>query len=129
MQHQKAIYLQEMGITRWQLRKPQLFPQYQPLFDISHAPLLVICSESDTKHPLMNKILNAFAVDQTQVEYLTMQAFEDHQGTLPNIIWSTVGNISELNGHQILTSPNLDMLSNNHQEKKSLWKQFCDLKK
>ena len=129
MQHQKAVYLQEMGITRWQLRKPQLFPNYNPTSDISHASLLVVCCDSDIKMPLMEKILSAFSLDKTKVEYFSMQQFEDYQGSLPTFIWSTLGEINSLQEHQVLISPTLTTLNNDPHAKKSLWKQFCALKK
>lgn len=129
MQHQKAVYLQEMGITRWQLRKPQLFPNYNPVSDISHASLLVVCDDKDINNPLMKKILTAFSVKRDQVTYFSMQEFEDYQGTLPNLIWSTLGDVSALPEHNILTSPDLTTLSEDHKAKQSLWKQFCALKK
>lgn len=125
MEHQKAVYLQEMGITQWKLRRPQLFSNCPSVKDISHAPLLVICSKPDITHRLMAKILSAFNVSVNQVQYFSMQAFENHQGTFPTLIWSTLGQVSQLQKHHIITSPPLAQLSQDPLAKKSLWEQFC----
>ncbi|MCK5819611.1 MAG: DNA polymerase III subunit psi [Psychromonas sp.] len=129
MEHQKAVYLQEMGITRWQLRKPQLFLNCTILADISHAPMLIICSKADIRHPLMEMILCAFNFPYDEVQFFSMQAFQDHQGALPTMIWSTLGHISGLKEHQIMTTPHLAQLSKEPLQKKSLWEQFCAFKK
>ncbi len=129
MEHRKAVYLQEMGITQWQLRKPQLFLSCPLVKEISHATLLVICSKYDITHPLMAKILSAFDVQANQVQYFSMQEFEDHQGTFPTMIWSTIGRVSQLQEHQIIISPPLAQLSQDPLAKKSLWEQFCACKK
>lgn len=127
MQHQQAVYLQEMGITRWQVRKPNLFSHSDATeqLDLSRYSLLVLCSEADFSHPLMAKILNAFHFSADSVYHCSMAQFEDQQGALPEYIWSTFGAINQPFGHKLLTSPPISQLENNPKEKKALWKQFC----
>ena len=62
MLHQKALYLQEMGITHWQVRKPGLFTKGSgfPMLDLSNCKLLFICAEGEFEHPLTGAILKAF---------------------------------------------------------------------
>lgn len=127
MKHQQAVYLQEMGITRWQVRKPDLFSQSDAAesVDLSRYSLLVLCSEADFAHPLMAKILSAFNFPADAVYHCSMAQFENQQGVLPEYIWSTFGPVNQPFGHKLLTSPPLPELENDPQEKKALWKQFC----
>ncbi|WP_028863541.1 DNA polymerase III subunit psi [Psychromonas aquimarina] len=127
MKHQQAVYLQEMGITRWQIRKPDLFPRSKNAdpVDLSRYSLLVICSDEDFQHPLMEKILTAFKFKTDDVYHCSMSEFEDQQGDLPEYIWTTVGEINQPHGHKLLTSPSLLRLADNPEDKKALWKQFC----
>ncbi|WP_413700141.1 DNA polymerase III subunit psi [Psychromonas sp. KJ10-10] len=64
MLHQKAFYLQEMGITHWQVRKPALFAQGSgfPLLDLSDCHLLFVATQEEFEHPLTIAILKAFNI-------------------------------------------------------------------
>ncbi|MCG6200186.1 DNA polymerase III subunit psi [Psychromonas antarctica] len=127
MKHQQAVYLQEMGITRWQVRKPTLFSHLSVTVpvDLSHYSLLVLSSEADFSHPLMKKILKAFNFPVDAVYNCSVAEFENLQGPLPEYIWSTFGEISEPVGHKLLTSPPVAELENSPPQKKALWEQFC----
>ncbi len=127
MKHQQAVYLQEMGITRWQVRKPGLFGNFREkeAVDLSRYSLLVLSSEAEFSNPLMSKILKAFKFAVDDVYNCSMAEFEDLQGPLPEYIWSTIGPINQPFGHKLLTSPPLSQLENNPKEKKALWEQFC----
>ena len=127
MKHQQSVYLQEMGITRWQVRKPELFNSIgvTDSKDLSRYSLLVVSSETEFSHPLMAKILQAFKFSAEQVYYCSMTEFENLQCPLPEYIWSTLGDINQPVGHKLLTSPSLSILENNPKEKKALWEQFC----
>ncbi|HEY5715568.1 MAG TPA: DNA polymerase III subunit psi [Psychromonas sp.] len=129
MKHQQAVYLQEMGITRWQLRKPELFPRQINAgdIDLSHYSLLLIASEADFAHPLLVNILKALHFKLSDVYCCSMAQFENQQGPLPAFIWSTMGKIEHPYGHKLLTSPVIAKLANDAQAKKALWKQFCAL--
>ena len=131
MQHQKAVYLQEMGITRWQVRKPSLFSAVQDSarLDLSDYSLLVLCTESEFSHPLMSKILKAFNFSSSDTYHCSLAEFEAHQGQLPEYIWSTLGSINQLHGHKLLTSPPISQLAGSAQAKKILWEQFCAFEK
>ena len=130
MLHQKAFYLQEMGITRWQVRKPDLFSKAEnnSAVDLSAYDLLVLCSEKAIAHPLTAKILSAFNMQEDKVYHCSMDEFENQQGALPTMIWSTLGPINQPYGHQLLTSPSIEILAENPHEKKALWEQFCAFK-
>ncbi len=126
MKPRQAIFLQEMGITRWQVRKPALFKAEQTLkqLNLSHCELLVVCSEEDKKHPLMPLIIRAFGLDRDNVKFCSLEQFEQQQGTLPHLIWSTIGTITTSTS-QVLASPSLSQLAKQGSDKKSLWEQFC----
>ncbi|GLS90917.1 hypothetical protein GCM10007916_19840 [Psychromonas marina] len=128
MLHQKALYLQEMGITHWQVRKPALFTNGSgfPMLDLSACKLLLVCGEGEFNHPLTSAILNAFNVKPAEVCSCTMEQFENQQGELPEIIWSTLGEIKQP-GHALLTSPTIAELALQPLAKKQLWKEFCAL--
>lgn len=127
MKHQQAVFLQEMGITHWQVRKPALFKAEQDLqqLNLSACKLLVLCVDADRDHPLMLAILRAFNIDADSVVYCSLAQFENQQAALPDLIWSTLGEITALPGHQLLHSPSLSQLVLQTHAKKSLWKQFC----
>lgn len=129
MKHQQALYLQEMGITRWQVRKPDLFPLSLNLcaLDLSHYKLLLVASEDDFAHPLMVSILNAFNLKLSEVYCCSTEQYESLQGQLPELIWSTLGEINQPYGHKLLTSSTIAQLANDAKAKKALWKQFCTL--
>jgi len=127
MKHQQAIILQEMGVTHWQVRKPNLFSEEEERKQLNLAiyNLLVVCTEQDKKHALMPAIINAFGIEPDSVIYCSLTQFENQQGTLPKLIWSTLGKSDVLPPHQLLNSPSLAMLNEQGVAKKSLWKQFC----
>jgi DNA polymerase-3 subunit psi len=127
MKHQQAVFLQEMGITHWQVRKPALFKTEEILkqLNLSVCKLLVVCNVEDKKHALMPAILSAFNIDADSVVYCSLAQFEKQQGTLAQLIWSTIGEIEASATHQLLHSPSLAMLAVNGEAKKALWKQFC----
>jgi DNA polymerase-3 subunit psi len=129
MLHQKAIYLQEMGITHWQVRKPALFSQGSgfPMLDLSDCKLLFICAEGEFEHPLSLAIFKAFNIKENDVCCCSLEQFENQEGNLPAIIWSTLGKIKQASGHDLLTSPSIVELIQQPQAKKQLWEQFCAL--
>ncbi|WP_372881218.1 DNA polymerase III subunit psi [Psychromonas sp.] len=129
MKHQQAVYLQEMGITRWQVRKPELFLHAPNAggVDLSHYSLLLIACENDFSHPLLANILTAFHFKPSDVYCCSMARFENQQGPLPDFIWSTLGKIDQPRGHKLITSPAITSLVDDAQAKKALWRQFCAL--
>jgi len=129
MLHQKALYLQEMGITHWQVRKPRLFTNGSgfPMLDLSECKLLLVCAQGESEHPLTNAILTAFNLKPTDVCSCSIEQFENQQGHLPKIIWSTLGEINQPYGHDLLTSPAIADLAVQPKAKKQLWEQFCAL--
>jgi len=131
MKHQKAFYLQEMGIIRWIVRKPELFNHepYNDLIDLSGCDLLVICRNEDFNHPLVANILKAFKFMSDQVCHCSLVEFENYQGELPEYIWSTVGNVEQIFGHKLLRSVSIPELDSNPKEKRILWEQFCAFNK
>jgi len=129
MLHQKSLYLQEMGIIHWQVRKPALFTHGSgfPMLDLSAYKLLFICAEEEFNHPLTNAVLMAFNLKEADVCCCSLEQFENQQGSLPEIIWSTIGDIKEVSGHKLLTSPAIAELALQPLAKKQLWEQFCAL--
>ena len=127
MKHQQAAFLQEMGITHWQVRKPALFTSEKELkqLNLSVYKLLIICTEADRSHALMESIINAFGIESDSVVYCSLNQFESQQGELPKLIWSTLGEIDVSPHCQLLYSSSLAELNKQPLAKKSLWKQFC----
>jgi DNA polymerase-3 subunit psi len=127
MKHQQTVYLQEMGITRWLVRKPELFNngQHNEILNLGQYDLLVICSDNDFVNPLMDKILQAFKFTTDKVFHCTLTDFENYRGELPEYIWSTVGNIEQVIGHKLLNSVSVSELESDPEEKRALWEQFC----
>ncbi|MEL0629373.1 DNA polymerase III subunit psi [Psychromonas aquatilis] len=128
MKHQQALFLQEMGITHWQVRKPELFKAESTTkqLNLSTCKLLIVCTEQDQQHKLMTAIVSAFSIDIDDVVFCSLEQFENQQGSLPRLIWSTLGKISVAANTQLLHSPSLAVLSKDGKAKKLLWKQYCD---
>lgn len=120
-----------MGITRWLVRKPELFANklQNEVINLSDYDLLVICEDNDFTHPLMNKILQAFKFTTDQVYHCTLNEFENYREELPEYIWSTVGHIENVFGHKLLNSVSVTELESNPKEKRVLWEQFCAFNK
>lgn len=127
MRHQQAAFLQEMGISHWQVRKPALFTAEKEFkqLNLSVFKLLVVCTDQDKSHMLMKAIIRAFGIESDNVAYCSLNQFENQKGTLPKLIWSTLGKIEVSSHYQLLYSPSLTELNNNPTAKKTLWEQFC----
>lgn len=127
MLHQKSLYLQEMGITHWQVRKPALFTHGSgfPMLDLSQYKLLFICADDEFNHPLTAAVFMAFNLKESDVCCCSLEQFENQQGDLPAMIWSTLGAIKEVAGHTLLTSPAITELAEQPLAKRQLWEQFC----
>ncbi|MGJ8581449.1 MAG: DNA polymerase III subunit psi [Psychromonas sp.] len=127
MKHQQAVFLQEMGITHWQVRKPALFKaeEVHKQLNLSQCELLVVCRQEEKQHPLMTAIINGFEIDKDKVTYCSLAQFENQQGELPTLIWSTLGQIEVAPAHQLLHSSAIATIAEQYQAKKMLWKQFC----
>lgn len=129
MLHQKALYLQEMGITHWQVRRPSLFTKGSgfPMLNLSECKLLFVCAEGEFDLPLTKAILAAFKIKEGDVCHCSMEQFENQQGDLPDIIWSTLGEIAHPSEHALLVTPAMRDLAKQPTAKKQLWEQFCAL--
>ena len=127
MNKQQAMFLQEIGITRWMLRKPALFNQLQKTkeMDISGYALLVLDSTADLENPLLNNILRAFKFPPDNVYYMSQAEFDDYHGELPEFVWSMLEKVSIPDRHKLLSSSSLTELEKDPQQKRALWKQFC----
>ncbi len=127
MEHKKNAILQELGISLWQIRKPELFsvPVQPEQISLGDSELLLIAESQDRDKPLTQAILKAIGVAPEKVACLSFEQFEAYAGPLPVWVWSTQGEISPVVGHYFLFSPAVDEMVNAPLMKQQLWRQIC----
>ncbi len=129
MQPREIALLQQMGLGYWQIRHPDLFPNYQPetiTLPESCRLLLVFNGQWQTEDvALLKRILQSFALtledtlclpttslDRLGEHHLAWCWFVDCQGSAPV-------------GVNILRSTSLQKLQQHPELKKDLWRQIC----
>ncbi|PSW04144.1 DNA polymerase III subunit psi [Photobacterium lipolyticum] len=129
MKQRDIQVLQEMGITYWQVRKPELFPEMQiPVIDLPEScKLLFITSDELDEHDgwLFGRILNSMKLTPEQALALPLEALE--QVGEHHLVWCWFAGCQGVHpaGCQILTSSSLKAMHSNPATKKALWQQIC----
>ncbi len=131
MSQRPLEYLNEMGITSWELLHPQRLEQYQvPRIDLdSKARLLLVspvCPEGALA-AMFEKVLKTLPLALEQACHMTPEQLPqlgEHQlewlwfagCEQPDIDFSEV---------KVLHSPLLSNIDGNNQERRALWQQIC----
>lgn len=120
--------LKEMGITVWDIRRPECFPDVTPkTISLPESCQLLLVSEhvpSGQEAWLFGKVLASMKLTPEQALCLPPQALRllgDHQ-----LVWCWFAGVSavSLDGVNTLTSPSLAVLDKDQSAKKALWQQI-----
>ncbi|OZS45873.1 DNA polymerase III subunit psi [Photobacterium sanguinicancri] len=129
MKQRDIQVLQEMGLTYWQVRKPECFPALEvPVINFpDDCKLLFITEETLTEHDawLFGRILKSMKLTPEQALMLPPSALEQlgqHQ-----LVWCWIAGctVTAPVGVQALLSAALSTMHTNPAAKKALWQQIC----
>ncbi|PSV44820.1 DNA polymerase III subunit psi [Photobacterium indicum] len=133
MKQRDIQVLQEMGLTYWQVRKPELFPNMQvPVIDLPEScKLLFITDDELNEHDawLFGRILGSMKLTPEQALSLPLEAVE--QVAEHHLIWCWFAGCQGAHpvGCQVLNSSSLQAMHSNPSSKKALWQQICSYDK
>jgi DNA polymerase-3 subunit psi len=122
-------YLQEMGIERWELKHPERLSGYsQPTYNLPPECRLLLVSPvrpTPEEAQLFEKVLKSFHVDLQEAQYCTpidlLQLGSHH------LEWIWFAGCTPTNGiaDKLLTTPLLNQVDGNQQQRRALWQQIC----
>ncbi|USH01954.1 DNA polymerase III subunit psi [Grimontia kaedaensis] len=120
--------LKEMGITVWDVRRPECYPDVspQPVSLPDDCKLLLVCESKPTEQEalLFSKVLASMKLSVKQALHLPPQAvnlLDKHQ---LEWCWFAGTQQMDIDGVKMLTSPSLAVLENDQFAKKQLWQQI-----
>ncbi|PSU46745.1 DNA polymerase III subunit psi [Photobacterium frigidiphilum] len=133
MKQRDIQVLQEMGLTYWQVRKPEFFPNMQvPVIDLPEScKLLFITDDELNEHDawLFGRILGSMKLKPEQALSLPLEAVE--QVAEHHLTWCWFAGCQGAHpvGCQVLNSSSLRAMHSNPSSKKALWQQICSYDK
>ncbi len=122
-------YLQEMGISRWQLMHPKRMEGYH--MELISLPLqckLLFVSAQKPEGELaemFERVLKSMKLSNEQALHIypeQLAQLGDHQLTW---IWFSGCDIEEMDNVNTLQSPLLIDIQGNNQQRRALWQQIC----
>ncbi len=122
-------YLHEMGISTWELIHPERLAGYQSAtIDLPSACKLLLVSPScpvNESAILFEKILKSMKLTLDQAMHLepeSLSSLGEHQ---LEWIWFAGCDVNENPNIKQLTSPLLQDIDGNNEQKRALWQQIC----
>ncbi|GAB6261552.1 DNA polymerase III subunit psi [Photobacterium sp. CCB-ST2H9] len=129
MQQRDIQILQEMGLTSWQIRKPDCFPDLsQPVIDLPEScQLLFVTSEALDEHDawLFGNILRSMKLTPDQALALPPHALPDLGEHHLTWCWFAGCESVAPSDCHILHSAALSQMHDHPADKKALWQQIC----
>jgi DNA polymerase-3 subunit psi len=133
MKQRDIQVLQEMGLTYWQVRKPEFFPNMQvPVIDLPEScKLLFITDDELNEHDavLFGRILCSMKLKPEQALSLPLEAVEQVAEHHLKWCWFAGCQGAHPVGCQVLNSSSLQAMHSNPSSKKALWQQICSYDK
>ncbi|BDH47219.1 DNA polymerase III subunit psi [Salmonella enterica subsp. enterica serovar Choleraesuis] len=119
--------LQQLGITRWSLRRPAVLQGEIALSISSQTRLIIIADQLPELHePLISDVLQSLGLDASQVMVLTPErAAMLPDGAHCNSWWLGCDGSAPLSGASI-HSPALAGLLADGAQRRALWQQICE---
>ncbi|MFD2179849.1 DNA polymerase III subunit psi [Veronia pacifica] len=121
--------LSEMGITSWQLRRPDLYPDHakNTVTIPASCKLLLICDVTLDDHDawLFSKILSSMKLSPEQTMMLSHQAVQHINQHHLEWVWYIGAPNNQLSGTKSLISVPLSEMHDDPSAKKALWLQIC----
>lgn len=122
--------LSEMGITSWQLRRPELFPSHtaNTISLPATCKLLLVCDKPLDEHDawLFSKILASMKLSPEQALTLPHTALTQIDSHHLDWVWYINEPVSGLSGPRSLVSIPLSEMHENPAAKKALWQRICE---
>lgn len=129
MKQRDLQILHEIGLTYWQVRKPDFFPELEtPVIDLpAHCKLLFVCEDELDEHDrwLFGRILKSMKLTPAQALMLPPQGVEQIRAHQLTWCWLAGCQAAHPAGCQLLTSAALKQMHTNPASKKALWQQIC----
>lgn len=120
--------LKEMGITVWDVRRPECYPDVspQPVSLPDDCKLLLVCESKPTEQEawLFSKVLASMKLSVEQALYLPPQAVNLLGKHQLDWCWFAGTQDADIEGVKRLISPSLSALDNDQLAKKQLWQQI-----
>lgn len=122
-------YLQEMGITAWQIKQPEVYPDHAPeLVSLPEScKLLLVAPSVPQSHDawLFGKVLASMKLTPEQALYLPESAvaqLAEHQ-----LVWCWFAgcDVNTIDGCRILQSKSLPEMRQDTASRRDLWQQIC----
>ncbi|KKD01810.1 DNA polymerase III subunit psi [Photobacterium halotolerans] len=129
MQQRDMQLLQEMGLTHWQIRKPECFPAWaQSVIDLPDScQLLLVTPDEMDEHDawLFGNILRSMKLSPEQALTLPPHALSELGEHHLTWCWFAGCQGVEPSDCQILHSASLRQMHDHPASKKALWQQIC----
>lgn len=119
--------LQQLGMTRWSLRRPAVL-QGEIALTLPAATRLIVIAQTpvELNDPLVSDVLRSIGVNADQTMFLTpTRAAMLPQGSHCNSWWLGCEGETPLSGAQLHT-PQLSELTTDGAQRRALWRQICE---
>ncbi len=129
MKQRDIQVLQEMGLTVWQIRNTELFPNLEvPTITLpEQCKLLFVSNDELSEHDawLFGKILKSMKLAPEQALMLPLDALDQIGEHHLTWCWFAGCTGAQPDGCQVLNSVSLHLMHNDPSSKKALWQQIC----
>ncbi|MDO4430530.1 MAG: DNA polymerase III subunit psi [Lonepinella koalarum] len=126
--NRRDLLLQEMGISQWQLRRPEMLKGAVNIVVGEQIRLIVVCKENQEKQPIIQDLLRSAAISGTELLWINQEQAQHLSLQHPCHYWFFTTN-SEKNDrtspieNQLLSywEVNLTELKKNASQKRAFW--------
>ncbi|MBW3694218.1 DNA polymerase III subunit psi [Vibrio sp. T187] len=122
-------YLQEMGISYWELEHPERLAGYnvQPLSLPESCKLLLVSSEKPSGElaVMFERVLKSIKLNLDQALHITPSEFSAVDASSLEWVWFAGCSAPDSASGKVLQSPLLSDIDGNNQQRRALWQQIC----
>ena len=124
-----AQYLQEMGITQWELSHPERLSGYQTeLVKLPETCQLLLVSPEKPQGALaemFERVLKSIKLELSQAQYVHPSELSHFDLSSPQWVWFAGCESDTDIAAKTLQSPLLSQIDGNNQQRRALWQQIC----
>tara|TARA_Y100001960_G_C14592401_1_gene786373 strand:- start:396 stop:800 length:405 start_codon:yes stop_codon:yes gene_type:complete len=128
MSHRELHYLDEMGIQYYELNHPQILKNASvaPLALPDSCQMLLVCPECPEGQlaEMFERVLKSIQLDLSQALHIYPEQFAQLARPLPKWQWFAGCEAPMDNEGLVLTSPMLDQINGNNEQRRALWQQI-----
>lgn len=129
MSQNHAQYLQEMGITQWELSHPDRLAGYQTeLVKLPETCQLLLVSPEKPQGALaemFERVLKSIKLDLSQAQYVHPNELNYFELNSLQWVWFAGCDSNIETTAKTLQSPLLSHIDGNNQQRRALWQQIC----